>query len=45
MVFPGDEDFPDQEAVSPLRNKFKIEDGDVVMIGSAFSYEEGEKGA
>ncbi len=45
IVFPGDEDFPDQEAVAPLRTKFKIEDGDVVIIGSAFSYEAAEKGA
>ncbi len=44
-MFPGDEDFPDQETVSPLRSKFKIEDGDVVIIGSAFSYEAAEKGA
>jgi hypothetical protein len=45
IVFPGDEDFPDQETVAPLRSKFKIEDGDVVIIGSAFSYEAAEKGA
>lgn len=45
IVFPGDEDFPDQETVAPLRNKFKIEDGDVIIIGSAFSYEAAEKGA
>ena len=45
IVFPGDEDFPDQETVAPLRTKFKIEDGDVVIIGSAFSYEAAEKGA
>lgn len=45
MVFPGDEDFPDQTQVAPLRNVFKIEDGDVIIIGSAFSYEAAEKGA
>ena len=45
IVFPGDEDFPDQETVAPLRSKFKIEDGDVIIIGSAFSYEAAEKGA
>ena len=45
IVFPGDEDFPGQELVAPLRNKFKIDDGDVIIIGSAFSYEAAEKGA
>lgn len=29
----------------PLKNRFKIEDGDVIIIGSAFSYEAAEKGA
>jgi predicted transcriptional regulator len=45
MVFPGDEDFPEQSQVAPLRNVFKIEDGDVIIIGTAFSYDAAEKGA
>jgi predicted transcriptional regulator len=45
MVFPGDEDFPDQAQVAPLRTVFKIEDNDVIIVGSAFSYDAAEKGA
>lgn len=45
IVFPGDSDFPDQESVAPLRKLFDLMDGDVIIIGSAFSYEAAEKGA
>jgi hypothetical protein len=45
IVFPGDDDYPDQEMLSPLRRLFEVEDGDLVIIGSAFSYEAAEKGA
>ncbi len=45
MVFPGDEEFPDQSLVAPLRNYFRVNDGDVIIIGSAFNYELAEKGA
>ncbi|MDD1769560.1 MAG: DUF2111 domain-containing protein, partial [Methanomassiliicoccales archaeon] len=45
LVVPGDEDFPDQEAVAPLKHAFELDDGDVVIIGSAFTYEAAEKGA
>lgn len=45
IVFPGDSNYPDQESVAPLRNVFDLNDGDVIIIGSAFSYETAEKGA
>jgi hypothetical protein len=45
VVFPGDDNFPDQERVTPLKKSFELEDGDVIIIGSAFSYEVAEKGA
>ena len=45
IVFPGDEEFPEQNLVAPLRNYFRMDDGDVIIIGSAFSYDAAEKGA
>ena len=45
VVFPGDDNFPDQESVAPLKRMFDIEDGDAIIIGSAFSFEAAEKGA
>ena len=45
IVFPGDEEFPEQILVAPLRNYFRMDDGDVIVIGSAFSYEAAERGA
>ena len=45
VVFPGDDNFPDQESVAPLKRLFELEDGDAIIIGSAFSYEAAEKGA
>ena len=45
IVFPGDEEFPDQSLVAPLKNYFRMDDGDVIIIGSAFSYDAAEKGA
>jgi len=45
IVFPGDDGFPDQEMVMPLRKLLEPEDGDAIIIGSAFSYEAAEKGA
>lgn len=45
IVFPGDEEFPEQNLVAPLRNYFRMDDGDVIVIGSAFSYDAAEKGA
>jgi len=45
IVFPGDEEFPDQSLVAPLKNYFRMDDGDVIIIGSAFNYEAAEKGA
>jgi predicted transcriptional regulator len=45
IIFPGEENFPDQAMVTPLRHVFKIEDGDAIVVGSAFSYEAAERGA
>jgi hypothetical protein len=45
IVFPGDNKFPDQDLVTPLKKVFEVEDGDTIIIGSGFSYEAAEKGA
>ena len=45
LVFPGDDKYPSQELLEPLRKVFDVEEGDVVIIGSAYSYEAAEKGA
>jgi hypothetical protein len=45
IVFPDDNRFPDQDAVEPLKTLFRVEDGDVMIIGSGSSPEEAEKGA
>ncbi|HTY47680.1 MAG TPA: DUF2111 domain-containing protein [Methanomassiliicoccales archaeon] len=45
LVFPGDENRPEQDLLTPLREALEVEDGDVVVIGSGFSYEAAEKGA
>ena len=45
IVFPGDEEYPDQSLVAPLKNYFRMDDGDVIIIGSAFNYDAAEKGA
>ena len=45
IVFPDDDQFPDQDAVKPLKTLFNVEDGDVMIIGSGSSPEEAEKGA
>jgi predicted transcriptional regulator len=45
VVFPGDDQFPEQERVAPLKKIFDLDDGDAIIIGSAFSYEAAEKGA
>lgn len=45
LLFPGDEKYPDQKLVAPLRGVFAVEEDDVVIIGSAFTREAAEKGA
>jgi hypothetical protein len=45
IVFPGDVEFPEQTLVAPLRNYFRMDDGDVIIIGSAFTYDAAERGA
>jgi hypothetical protein len=45
IVFPNDNRFPNQDAVKPMKMLFKVEDGDVMIIGSGSSPEEAEKGA
>lgn len=45
IVFPGDEENPDQKLVAPLRSVFAVEDGDAVIVGSAFSNDAAERGA
>ncbi|NLI74682.1 MAG: DUF2111 domain-containing protein [Euryarchaeota archaeon] len=45
LKFPDDPYIPDQEALQPLRDIFTIEDNDVVIVGTASSYKEAEKGA
>lgn len=45
IVFPGDGSYPNQESVAPLRKVFDLLEGDVIIIGSAFTYDTAEKGA
>jgi hypothetical protein len=45
LLFPGDDKFPDQKFVAPLRGVFAVEEDDVVIVGSAFTREAAEKGA
>ena len=45
IVFPEDDRYPNQESVQPLQHIFKVEDGDVVIIGGASNYESAERGA
>jgi len=45
IVFPGDERYPGQELVGPIRTMFGVEEGDVIIIGGASSYDLAEKGA
>jgi len=45
VVFPGDDNYPNQEAANSLKKIFDLEDGDVIIIGSGFSDEAAEKGA
>lgn len=44
LLFP-DLTEPDQDKLLPLRYVFDIEDGDAVIVGTAYSYEAAEKGA
>ncbi len=45
LLFPGDEKYPDQKLVAPLRGVFAVEEDDAVIVGSAFTREAAEKGA
>ena len=45
IVFPDDDRYPDQMAMHPVREAFGVQDGDVIIIGGASSYEKAEKGA
>ncbi|MGD0056653.1 MAG: DUF2111 domain-containing protein [Methanomassiliicoccales archaeon] len=45
LLFPGDDKYPDQKLVAPLRGVFATEEDDVVIVGSAFTREAAEKGA
>ncbi len=45
VVFPGDERFPRQDLVEPVRSVFGAEDGDAIIIGGASSYDLAERGA
>jgi hypothetical protein len=45
LLFPGDDKYPDQKLVAPLRGVFAVEEDDVVIIGSALTREGAEKGA
>jgi hypothetical protein len=45
IVFPDDDRYPDQVAMHFVREAFGVQDGDVIIIGGASSYEKAEKGA
>jgi predicted transcriptional regulator len=45
LLFPGDDKYPDQKVVAPLRGVFAVEDDDVVIVGSALTREAAERGA
>jgi predicted transcriptional regulator len=45
LIFPGDAVEPDQVKLAPIRSAFSIEENDVVIVGTANSYEIAEKGA
>lgn len=45
IVFPDDDRYPDQVAMHFVREVFGVQDGDVIIIGGASSYEKAEKGA
>ncbi len=45
LLFPGDHIEPDQVRLAPIRSAFSVEENDVVIVGTANSYEVAEKGA
>jgi hypothetical protein len=45
LLFPGDFTEPDPTLLAPIRDAFTLEENDVVIIGTANSYEAAEKGA
>jgi predicted transcriptional regulator len=45
LLFPGDKSEPDQVRLAPIKSAFSIEENDVVIVGTANSYEVAEKGA
>lgn len=45
LMFPDDPEVPEQSKFLPIRALFALEDNDVVIIGTAQSYEAAEKGA
>ena len=45
LLFPGDHWEPDQVRLAPIRSAFSVEENDVVIVGTANSYEVAEKGA
>ncbi len=45
LFFPTDPDKPDQGEIIPLRSSFNLEENDAVIVGTANSYEDAERGA
>jgi predicted transcriptional regulator len=45
IFFPGDHNFPDPEKMSPVKLLNKVNDGDVIIIAGANSYQLAERGA
>ena len=45
LLFPGEPVEPDQVKLAPIKSAFSIEENDVVIVGTAMSYEVAEKGA
>ncbi len=45
ILFPTDPEKPDQGSIIPLRSSFNLEENDTIIVGTANSYEEAERGA
>lgn len=45
LMFADDPEVPDQSSLQPLQDLFTLEENDVIIVGTAHSYEAAEKGA
>ncbi|MFA5311805.1 MAG: DUF2111 domain-containing protein [Methanomassiliicoccales archaeon] len=45
IVFPDDHNYPDQDLMLPIKTRYEIKNGDVIIIAGAISYALAERGA